>query len=238
MRIFFIFYLVLLTGAFLCLNSCASYNSVAPVQDINVRRVGKVRYHLVQPGETLYAVAWREEKDYRMLASLNHLRPPYEIKPGDLIRLTEVSAKKTTKSSVTQSKNIKKDAHIKLAKTSGRWCWPAKRHIVGCKFSSRNKGIDIAGHYNTSVFAAAKGKVVYAGNGIRGYGNLLIIKHNNIYLTAYACNSDLFVKQGQLVRAGQKIALMGMNNNLGRVALHFEIRRAGKAVNPLQYLPS
>ncbi|MGD9153233.1 MAG: peptidoglycan DD-metalloendopeptidase family protein [Gammaproteobacteria bacterium] len=216
-------FLIFLISVFLCLSGCVNYNCAAPVQDVNVHRVGKVRYHLVQPGETLYAVAWRYEKDYRLLASLNHLHPPYAIKPGDLIRLNGAV-------------NVKRTVRTKPMKIKQHWCWPVKHHSISRGFSSSNKGIDIAGYYNTPVFAAAKGQVVYAGNGIRGYGNLLIIKHNAVYLTAYACNSNLFVKQGQWVRAGQKIALMGMNDNLGKVALHFEIRRAGKAVNPLRYL--
>lgn len=223
--------LIFLASVFLCASGCASYNCVAPVQDINVHRVGKIRYHLVQPGETLYAVAWRYEKDYRLLASLNHLRPPYAINPGDLIRLNGAPMGK-----ITRPKIIKEIAQEKPIKITRHWHWPTNYRSVSRGFSSINKGIDIAGYYNTPVFAAAKGRVVYAGNGIRGYGNLLIIKHNAVYLTAYACNSDLFVKQGQWVRAGQKIALMGMNNSLGKVALHFEIRRAGKAVNPLRYL--
>lgn len=220
--------LILLISIFACLNGCTSYNCVAPVQDVNVRHVGKIQYHLVQPGETLYAVAWRYEKDYRLLASLNHLCPPYAIKPGDLIRLNGSVSKK-----VMRTKPIKQVTSIKMKQ---HWHWPTNYRSISRGFSSINKGIDIVGYYNTPVFAAAKGQVVYVGNGIRGYGNLLIIKHNAVYLTAYACNSDLFVKQGQWVHAGQKIALMGMNNNLGKVGLHFEVRRAGKAVNPLRYL--
>jgi lipoprotein NlpD len=214
---------------FLFISGCTSYNAVAPVSDINTRNVGKVQYHLVQPGETLYAVAWRYEKDYRQLALLNKLQPSYAIKPGELIQLT--GTVKKTRKKISQSK-ISSEPTGKIR----YWSWPAKRHFVDRGFSRSNKGIDIVGNYNTPVFAAAKGKIVYAGSGIRGYGNLLIIKHNAVYLTAYAYNSRLLVKQNQWVRAGQKIALMGTNNNLGRTALHFEIRRAGKAVNPLGYL--
>lgn len=215
-----------LTIAFLGLNGCVSYDAAAPVRDINVHRVGKIQYHLVQPGETLYAIAWRYEKDYRELALLNSLSESYEVKPGDLIQLTGKPARKS-----------KYQVHVKAEpkSTVRRWLWPTTQHYIIRAFSSNNKGIDIAGNFKTPVFATAKGKVVYAGNGIRGYGNLLIIKHNAIYLTAYAYNNRLLVKQGQWVKPGQKIALMGENNNLGRIALHFEIRRAGRAVNPRKY---
>jgi len=221
-----IIYLLLIT-IFLGLSGCTNYDAAAPVRDINVHRVGKIQYHLVQPGETLYAIAWRYEKDYRGLALLNNLSPPFKVKPGDLIQLTGKSTRKS-----------KYHIHAKAAPHSvvQHWVWPTTQHHIIRAFSSNNKGIDIAGNFKAPVFATAKGKVVYAGNGIRGYGNLLIIKHNAIYLTAYAYNNRLLVKQGQWVKLGQKIALMGENNNLGRTALHFEIRRAGRAVNPRRYL--
>jgi lipoprotein NlpD len=224
-----IIYLLLII-VFLGLSGCASYDAKAPVRDINIHRVGKVQYHLVQPGETLYAIAWRYEKDYRRLALLNNLSAPLAVKPGGLIQLTG----KPVRKAVTKPKY---QIHTKVEPTGAvqHWLWPTKQHRIARAFSSRNKGIDIVGNYNSPVFSVAKGKVVYAGNGIRGYGNLLIIKHNAIYLTAYAYNNRLLVKQGQWVKAGQKIALMGENNNLGRIALHFEIRRAGRAINPQKY---
>ncbi len=100
----------------------------------------------------------------------------------------------------------------------------------------RNKGLDIAGKVGDAVLAAADGRVVYAGAGLRGYGNLIILKHNNTYLSAYAHNQTLLVKEDQNVRRGQKIAEMG-NSDADRVKLHFEIRRQGKPVDPSRYLP-
>jgi lipoprotein NlpD len=100
----------------------------------------------------------------------------------------------------------------------------------------RNKGLDIGGKAGDPVLAAADGRVVYAGAGLRGYGNLIILKHNNTYLSAYAHNQTLLVKEDQMVRKGQKIAEMG-SSDADRVKLHFEIRRQGKPVDPARYLP-
>lgn len=119
------------------------------------------------------------------------------------------------------------------------WRWPAQGIVVkgySPKGNASNKGIDIAGRRGQSVMAAADGKVVYRGSGLRGYGRLIIIKHNAAYLSAYAHNDKLLVKEGQVVKAGQKIAEMG-NSDARRIQLHFEIRKKGKPVNPLRYLP-
>jgi lipoprotein NlpD len=102
---------------------------------------------------------------------------------------------------------------------------------------AKNKGIDIAGKAGDPVLASADGRVVYAGSGLRGYGNLIILKHNNTYLSAYAHNQALLVKEDQTVRKGQKIAEMG-NSDADQVKLHFEIRRQGKPVDPAKYLPA
>ena len=117
------------------------------------------------------------------------------------------------------------------------WAWPAKGKVVA-QFSEATslKGIDIAGSAGQPVTASAGGKVVYAGSGLRGYGKLIIIKHNDAYLSAYAHNRDILVKEGQQVSKGQKIAEMG-NTDTDQVKLHFEIRRQGKPVDPLRYLP-
>ena len=119
-----------------------------------------------------------------------------------------------------------------------QWEWPNKGRIIST-FSSKkqgNKGIDIAGKKGDLVKAAASGKVVYAGDVLRGYGRLIIIKHNDDYLSAYAHNESLFVKEGQNIAAGQKIASMG-SSSTSSVRLHFEIRFRGKSVNPQRYLP-
>jgi lipoprotein NlpD len=117
------------------------------------------------------------------------------------------------------------------------WAWPASGPVVTPFDDNRSKGLAIGGKAGDPVLAAADGRVVYAGSGLRGYGNLVIVKHNNTYLTAYAHNQALLVKEDQLVRKGQKIAEMG-SSDADRVQLHFEIRRQGKPVDPARLLPS
>ncbi|HWC45033.1 MAG TPA: peptidoglycan DD-metalloendopeptidase family protein, partial [Casimicrobiaceae bacterium] len=118
------------------------------------------------------------------------------------------------------------------------WMWPAKGKIVTNFSETANlKGIDIAGTAGEPVRASAPGRVVYAGNGLRGYGKLIIIKHNDTYLSAYAHNREILVKEGQQVTRGQKIAEMG-NTDADQVKLHFEIRRHGKPMDPTKYLPA
>ena len=124
-------------------------------------------------------------------------------------------------------------------RSAGGWVWPANGVVIG-KFASNgslNKGVDIAGDLGQPVFAAANGSVVYAGSGLRGYGELIIIKHSDTYVSAYGHNRRLLVREGQQVKVGQTIAEMG-STGADRVKLHFEIRRQGKPVDPLQFLPS
>jgi lipoprotein NlpD len=116
------------------------------------------------------------------------------------------------------------------------WAWPVNGKLLRA-YSDSNKGVDIGGRMGQAVVAAADGKVVYSGNGLRGYGKLIIIKHNKTFLSAYAHNSALSVKEGQSVKKGQKIAEMG-NSDADQVKLHFEIRRFGKPIDPMQYLNS
>lgn len=125
-----------------------------------------------------------------------------------------------------------------VARSAKGWAWPTNGVLIG-KFSSNgslNKGIDIAGELGQPVLAASDGSVVYAGSGLRGYGELVIIKHSDTYVSAYGHNRRLLVREGQQVKVGQNIAEMG-STGADRVKLHFEIRRQGKPVDPLQYLP-
>lgn len=117
------------------------------------------------------------------------------------------------------------------------WIWPANGALKGRFGEGGGKGIDIVGERNTPVLAAAPGRVVYSGSGLRGYGRLLIIKHPGEYLSAYAHNQEMLVKEGDTVNAGQKIALMG-DSDADRVKLHFEIRQYGRPLDPLKYLPT
>jgi len=116
------------------------------------------------------------------------------------------------------------------------WSWPASGPVVAAYDDARNKGLSISGKAGDPVLAAADGRVVYAGSGLRGYGNLVIVKHNNTYLTAYAHNQTLLVKEDQAVKRGQKIAEMGSTDS-ERVQLHFEIRKQGRPVDPAKLLP-
>ena len=157
---------------------------------------------------------------------------------------TRSEAVKTASTKVSTQKPVKKTPQptttYKPPIPAGpiKWQWPAPgRVIAGYKTKGTvNKGINISGAKGSPIKAAAKGRVVYAGNGLLGYGNLVIIDHDRQYLSAYAHNSRVLVKESDIVKAGQKIAEMG-NTGADRVMLHFEIRRDGKPMNPLQYLP-
>jgi lipoprotein NlpD len=116
------------------------------------------------------------------------------------------------------------------------WIWPANGTVLAGFDEVKNKGVDIGGTAGEPVLAAADGRVVYVGAGLRGYGNLIILKHDNVFLTAYAHNQALLVKEDQSVTKGQKIAEMG-SSDTDRVKLHFEVRRQGKPVDPSKYLP-
>jgi lipoprotein NlpD len=117
-----------------------------------------------------------------------------------------------------------------------QFVWPAQGPVIAPFDEAKNKGVAISGRVGDPIVAAADGRVVYAGAGLRGYGNLIILKHNNTYLTAYAHNQALLVREDQAVRQGQKIAEMG-SSDADRVKLHFEVRRLGKPVDPLGHLP-
>ncbi len=232
----------------------------APVSD----RVGppsdKITQHIVTSGETLFSIAWRYGRDYKKLAGYNGIPKPYIIYPGQKIKLTVPATKyhraKSTVSNnqksqpITQISTQRSKTTTKISKPVApitktlrssaeiKWLWPVKGKI-SATFSSKsalNKGVDIAGKLGEPVVSAAAGVVVYAGSGLRGYGNLLIIKHNEKYLSAYAHNKKLLVKESSIVKAGQKIAEVG-SSGTNTNKLHFEIRRDGKPVDPLRYLP-
>lgn len=220
----------------------------------------KSKNYIVKKGDTLYSISFYAGIDFRELAHLNNISAPYKIYPGQELKL--VASKKrqtskpppktgqTTKKQVNQTVDPpKKQAyggHVVKQNSNPtgfpekvkKWEWPAYGRIVG-QFSLSevgNKGIDIKNKRGSAVKAAASGKVVYTGKALRGYGNLIIIKHTESYLSAYAHNEALLVKEQQWVTAGQQIARMG-SDDTGNVQLHFEIRYKGKSVDPLRYLP-
>jgi lipoprotein NlpD len=136
-----------------------------------------------------------------------------------------------------QPKKIEQSS-TNTSKKVSQWQWPVEGKIIEYFSNSKqgNKGIDLAGSRGTKIRASASGKVVYAGNALRGYGKLIIIKHNDDYLSAYAHNDQILVKEQQFINGGDYIAKMG-DTDANKVMLHFEIRFRGKSVNPMRYLP-
>lgn len=212
-------------------------------------------FHIVEKGDTLFSIAWTYGWDYHELASTNSIVKPYTIYSGQKIDianppLTKKAANTTSvgKSSKPRAKQEKpasqpmKKSYFTPIKSSlsakKGWFWPTKGKVIE-RFSTRkpqNKGIDISGKKGESVNAAAAGTVVYAGKGLRGYGNLVIIKHDTKFLSAYAHTSRILVREKEKIKAGQIIAEIG-STGTDRVKLHFEIRRNGRPVDPLQFLP-
>ena len=215
--------------------------------------------YVVKAGDTAVSVAKANGLTFSQLIKANNLQKPYHLYKGQVLSLDVNNAlPKETKvtpsvvpvagSNTTQvaTASTKTPAVISQEPTkivSGRaknvsgiaWMWPVRGSVIR-NFSSANKGLDIAGSRGQSVSAAADGQVVYSGNALRGYGNLVIINHNNEFLSAYAHNDMLLVKEGQRVKRGQVIAKMG-STDASRVMLHFEIRYRGNSVNPRKYLP-
>lgn len=199
----------------------------------------------VQKGDTLYSLSREYGLTPQQLARWNGIRPPYEIYPGQEIRLSLPGHAYGTQNIVSIEKNEQKQQEtVSLAKEIplpgkvSQWNWPANGKLVKT-FNRKDrlrKGIGISGRRGQTIKAAAAGRVVYSGNGLISYGNLLIIKHSNAFLSAYAYNKKLLVKEGDSVESGQVIAQMG-GVETGSPQLHFEIRKNGKPVNPLHYLP-
>jgi len=206
--------------------------------------------HCVQKGETLYSIAWHYNRDFREIAKINNIAEPYYLKIGQLLKLDKnlnpESENKINENTLKLTKLTKltnltlPKGEIQHSTQTKIWHWPTSGKIIK-GYSNElnkafNKGIDIAGQLGAPIMAAMPGKVVYCGNGLRGLGQLLIIKHDDHFLSAYANNQELMVKEGQYVNQGQVIAKMG-NRGSEIAKLHFEIRYKGHAVNPLNFLP-
>jgi lipoprotein NlpD len=214
-------------------------------------------FYRVKRGDTLLRIALDNGQSYRDIAAWNNITDPNLIEVDQLLRVRpppgprvstkpieplkpadskdakpaadkKAAPKKVEEKEVAEAKADAVDPPIKLS-------WPAKGKVVEEFSEGKNKGIDIAGKLGEPIQAASDGKVVYAGNSLRGYGNLVIVKHDNTYLTAYAHNRSLLVKEGDSVRKGQRIAEMG-DSDANMVKLHFEVRANGKPVNPMQFL--
>ena len=215
---------------------------------------GKPGYYTVQKGDTLTRIGLDHGQAWRDVARWNNLSNPDVIEVGQVLRVQPPGAAVDNSgvvvrpiaaggSAVTSvppapAKAASSPASSNTSTASAEevgFAWPANGQVVQGFDEAKNKGIDIAGKAGDPVLAAADGQVVYAGAGLRGYGSLVILKHNNTYLTAYAHNQKLLVKEDQKVRRGDKIAEMG-NSDADRVKLHFEVRRQGKPVDPAKFL--
>jgi lipoprotein NlpD len=195
--------------------------------------------HVVRSGETLFAIAWRYSKDASDLARWNRLDDPSRIYPGQVIRLTPPPGMTASAAAPARGTTARRELPPLPAQPAPKWVWPAIG-TVAVEFGKRpgtGTGILIGGRYGAPVQAAAAGRVVYAGDGLSGYGKLIIVKHNDTYLSAYGHNASLLVREGETIEKGQRIATMG--EGPGREPrLHFEIRKNGKPVDPRQYLPA
>jgi lipoprotein NlpD len=230
-------YLIILLTLLLTACLTTSERSVAPVADINRAPPKMSGIHKIKPGESLYEIAWRYNRDFVDLAKINNLKSPYRIQAGSYVRLSSNSPLPKTPPVAKKMTPTVNPIPEPILSTKVSWEWPSSGKIIQ-NFSSEKgqKGIDIAGKSGQPVLAAAPGVVVYSGSGLRGYGQLIILKHNDEFLSAYAHNRHLSVKEGDWVKALQQIAEMGQTDTES-VRLHFEIRRKGDPVNPLQYLP-
>lgn len=245
--------------AILLLVSCSSQKA-ASVNQSSASRKNTDKVHVVKSGETLFSIARMYRLDYKKLSKINDIYPPYTLYPSQKIRLSLAQTDKASSARIAPKKRavdtsydadgtVKNRSNKKTVRSSVepkkpylissfKWQWPSSGKIIAPfgGVTALNKGIDLGGKLGEPVLAAAAGQVVYAGSGLRGYGKLLIIKHNDIFLSAYAHNNELLVKEGEFVKVGQKIADMG-SSGTDRVKLHFEIRSEGNPVDPLKYLP-
>ena len=242
----------------------ASTPTVAEAKPLpGVENAGKPGYYTVKPGDALIRIALDNGQTWRDVAKWNNLENPNRIEVGQVLRIVPpgvdaaaVTAKPIASAAKVETRPL--DAKPPAASASAAsqptstaaapakeattdddnlaWGWPVAHPVTAGFDEQRNKGLDFAGKPGDPVFAVADGRVVYAGSGLRGYGNLVIIKHNNTYLTAYAHNRAMLVEQDQVVRKGQRIAEMGSTES-DTVKLHFEVRKLGKPVDPAKLLP-
>jgi lipoprotein NlpD len=227
-------------------SGCASKYSHAPIRPQKKDLIVGVRVYTVKKGDTLYAIGLRSGHGYKRLAYWNNLKSPYKLYVGQKIKLYPVASTKTITKPPTTKQKAKKKRTASQKKTTLpkdrqkllklKWQWPLKGKIIKTFAQSGKKGIDIHGKEGQPVRAAESGKVVYSGQGLTGYGNLLIIKHDATFLSAYANNRRLLVKDKEIVNKGQIIAEVGSAAG-NKTTLHFEIRKDGKPVNPILYLP-
>ena len=233
----------------LLLEGCSNGGGFIPVYSVGDRPAAKNQYHLVRRGDTLYSIAFRYGLDYKILAKSNGIVKPFVIFAGQKIKLNNRSYRRTAKTTEkkqrqkvvvkTPTKKTPQSRSSKSQYTNLNWQWPVQGKVLkGFSLSGKvNKGVDIQGKLGESVHNAADGVVVYAGGGLRGYGKLVIVKHNDHFLSAYGHNRTILVKEGEKVKGGQKVAEIGSSES-NLEMLHFEIRKDGKPEDPLIYLPN
>lgn len=253
---------ILLSAA--VLSGCASRSARAPVTDhsnggaaASSSGAQAKGTYVVRAGDTLYKIAQDHGMEVSRLAQLNNISNPTQLAIGQVLRLdggtpmpsggstATTSPVKTAPSAGGEGSGPAASSAPAPVETSAArasdaslisWGWPSGGKIIQ-GFNATTKGIDIEGAVGTPVTAAAEGKVMYAGNGVRGLGNLILLGHSNGFITAYAHNQSLLVKTGESVKKGAKIATLGQSDT-SSPRLHFEIRRRGTPVNPLSYLPA
>lgn len=220
------------------------------IKNTNHYYIEKYKY-TVKKGDNLYYISSIFGMKYLDIAQYNNIMSPYKLKIGQILYFNKKINININHDNTNNNLILKKAKRFKSRVIINKkflnypqknknyhWFWPTSGKIIDSFSDTKNgnKGIDIAGSYKQPVFATASGMVVYVGNSIQGYGNLIIIKHNNDYLSAYAHNDKVLVNEKQNVQAQQKIAIMGITK-FNSVRLHFEIRYKGKSVDPLHYLP-
>jgi lipoprotein NlpD len=212
-------------------------------------------HYLVKRGDTLYSIALEHGADYREVAQWNGLDDPAKIRAGQVLRVKPDEAKPSApmvgriESKPLESRPLGEAKPVAptappapaapppVVKDTGEFIWPARGKILAGFAEPRSKGIDIDGRVGDPVVAAAAGRVTYTGSGIPGLGRLVVIRHDNGFITVYAHNRSILVKEQQSVTRGQKIAEIG-NSDADRPKLHFQIRKGSAAVDPLRYLPA
>jgi lipoprotein NlpD len=216
----------------------------------------KPGFYTVKPGDTLIRIGLDHGQNWRDIIRWNAIENPNLIEVGQVLRVLPPSAESAPEAVVVKpiaspgvvtsgqdmpvnnsSSKPPNPTPTEATEESMVFGWPATGAVQSNFDEAKNKGIDISGKLGDPVLAAADGRVVYAGAGLRGYGNLIILKHGNNYLTAYAHNQMLLVREEQSVKKGQKIAEMG-NSESEQIKLHFEIRKQGKPIDPMKLLPN